>query len=273
MFGKKEKKRKEKRQLFSIDRNTPNGKMGKEYQQIADTLHEIQVDMKHHADVMKQQQADTKQLTDTVISRFDRIEGTISGLRNEVAAVQQELSVVKKDMSERITVTEQAVKDVKAEALRELYAVEAKRSNLVLFGIPEPSRSEGSDHVSPRDQDIKAVDSILESLTGVKKTFDLRFRIGKKQDKPRPVLIKLPDPKDKEEILSKGHMLKDNPQWKRVYINEDLTPAQREHIDQLNKNLVSEANSKNAGLKNEDWKWVVRGRGMQRHLAKTKIRV
>ena len=68
-------------------------------------------------------------------------------------------------------------------------------------------------------------------------------------------------------------MLKDNPQWKRVYINEDLTPAQREHIDQLNKNLVSEANSKNAGLKNEDWKWVVRGRGMQRHLAKTKNRV
>ena len=185
--------------------------------------------------------------------------------------MKQELSVVKHDLSGRISVTEKAVKDVKADALRELYAVEAKRSNLVLFGIPEPGRSESS--VSPRDQDIKSVDSILELLTGVKKPFDLRFRIGKKQDKPRPILIKVPDPKDKEEILSMGHKLKDNPQWKSVYINEDLTPAQREHIDQLNKNLVSEANSKNAGLKNEDWKWVVRGRGFQRHLAKTKNRV
>ena len=238
---------------------------------MADVLHEIQIDMKRQADVMKQQQADTKQLTETMISRFDRIEGTICGLRNDVAAVKQELSVVKHDLSGRISVTEKAVKDVKADALRELYAVEAKRSNLVLFGIPEPGRSESS--VSPRDQDIKSVDSILESLTGVKKPFDLRFRIGKKQDKPRPILIKIPDPKDKEEILSMGHKLKDNPQWKSVYINDDLTPAQREHIDQLNKNLVSEANSKNAGLKNEDWKWVVRGRGFQRHLAKTKNRV
>ena len=245
--------------------------MGKEYQQLADVLHEIQIDMKRQADVMKQQQADTKQLTETMISRFDRIEGTICGLRNDVAAVKQELSVVKHDLSGRISVTEKAVKDVKADALRELYAVEAKRSNLVLFGIPEPGRSESS--VSPRDQDIKSVDSILELLTGVKKPFDLRFRIGKKQDKPRPILIKIPDPKDKEEILSMGHKLKDNPQWKSVYINDDLTPAQREHIDQLNKNLVSEANSKNAGLKNEDWKWVVRGRGFQRHLAKTKNRV
>ena len=247
--------------------------MGKEYQQLTDVLHEIQIDMKHQADVMKQQQADTKQLTDTVISRFDRIEGNICGLRTDVAAVKQELSVVKNDLSERISVTEKAVKDVKADALRELYAVEAKRSNLVLFGIPEPVRSESSGHVSPRVQDIKSVDSILESLTGVKKPFELRFRIGKKQDKPRPILIKVPDPKDKEEILSMGHKLKDNPQWKSVYIKEDFTPAQREYIDQLNKNLVSEANSKNAGLKNENWKWVVRGRGMQRHLAKTKIRV
>ena len=190
--------------------------------------------------------------------------------------MRQELSDVKKDMSGRITATEKAcnelrelIKDAKAEAkaeaLSELHAVEAKRPNVIVFGIPEPSGD-----ASPRDQDIQAVEDIFESLTGSKKPFDLRFRIGKKQEKPRPILIRMPDLKDKEEILGKGYKLKDHPQWKNVYIKEDLTCAQREQVGQLNEKLASEANSKNAGLKNEDWRWVVRGRGMQRHLAKSK---
>ena len=229
-------------------------------------------------EAMVQIQADMQQLTSTMISRLDRMEGSMCGLRSDIAGVRKELSDLKEDMSERVAATEKTcdelrelIKDAKAgakaEALSELHAMETKRPNVVIFGIPEAS-GEGS----PRDQDVKAVDDIIESLTGGKKPFDLRYRIGKKQEKPRPILIRMPDIKDKEEILGKGYKLKDHPQWKNIYIKEDLTRAQREHIEQLNKKLASEAISKNAGLKNEDWRWVVRGRGMQRHLAKSKNR-
>ena len=244
--------------------------MGKEMEAM---LLQIQADMRGSR---AETRAEMQKLTDNMISRFDRVEGTMCGLRSDIAGVRQELSVVKKDMSERIAATEKtcdelheliknAKAEAKAEALSELHAVEAKRPNVIIFGIPEPSGD-----ASLRDQDIKAVDDIIESLTGNKKPFDLRFRIGKKQAKPRPILIRMLDLKDKEEILGKGYKLKDHPQWKDIYIKEDLTRSQREQVGQLNEKLAAEATSKNAGLKNEDWRWVVRGRGMQRHLAKSK---
>ena len=64
--------------------------------------------------------------------------------------------------------------EAKAEALSELHAVEAKRPNVIMFGIPEPSGE-----ALPWDQDIKAVEDNIESLTRGKKPFDLRFQIGK----------------------------------------------------------------------------------------------
>ena len=248
---------------------------------------------------------DIKGLADSMIARFDQQEGLIishvSGVKKDVSDVKKDVSDVRKDVSDvkrdisakideissavegvemRVTENEKkistnfdelhsSVKDAKKLILNEVNEIEAKRPNLIIFGIPESS---DSNEGSPREMDIKAAGNIFEALVGVKKPFDLRYRIGKKKDteKPRPILIRMADIKDKDEILGKAHNLKDHPLWKKAHIKPDLTPIQREHLEQLNAKLSSDAHLKNAELKNEDWKWVVRGRGMERHLFKSK---
>ena len=82
-------------------------------------------------EAMVQIQADMQQLTNTMISRLDRMEGSMCGLRSDIAGVRKELSDLKKDMSERVAATEKTcdelrelIKDAKAgakaEALSEL---------------------------------------------------------------------------------------------------------------------------------------------------------
>ena len=138
-----------------------------------------------------------------------------------------------------------------------------------MFGVPEQNETENRDQA--REKDTRAIESIIEAIAGEKKAFDLRFRIGKKQeDKPQPILIKVIDLKEKEEILGKIHNLKGHAVCDKIYIKHDLTRLQREHLKQLNEKLSADADLRNQGLKNEDFRWVVRGRGMQHHLAKFK---
>ena len=214
-----------------------------------------------------------------------KLDQQMNGLRSEVTGVRTEvtnLSQVIEAVGSRIDRVEQksleiakrceeldgSIADAKTATFKELNEIEGKRHNLVFFGIPE---SVGSKEGSARDHDVKAIDTIVELLTTGKKPFELKFHIGKKQEKPRPILIRMRNMKDKEDILSKAHTLKEHPEWKKVFIKPDLTRNQRDFIQKLDEELASVAESRNAELKNgEDWKWAIRGQGAERHLAKVK---
>ena len=220
----------------------------------------------------------------SMIAKFDRTEGLIIGNRNELSGLSAKLDgIVSKieDVEKQVMENKSqilankneltnCVRDVKIAVFNEVNDIEAKRHNLLIFGVPEPDDSSTSG-VSPREKDTRAAEGIIETIVGEKKAFDLRFRIGKKQDdKPRPILVKILEIKDKEDILGKVHNLKGHSEWDKVYVKQDLTRLQREHLKQLNENLSADAALRNQGLKNEDFRWVVQGRGMQRHLAKSK---
>ena len=155
--------------------------------------------------------------------------------------------------------------------VKEFSEMEAKRNNIVVFGVPEPSSSNGE---SPRDKDVKVIDGILEKIIGEKIAFDLKFRIGQKQDgKVRPIVISMRNVGDKESVLKNANRLRDHQTWSKIYLKPDLTKSQREFVKAQEAELKVEAARRNSLLKNgESWEWKIRGRGLQHHLAKVTIR-
>ena len=137
--------------------------------------------------------------------------------------------------------------------------------------MPEPSSSNGE---SPRDKDVKVIDGILEKIIGEKIAFDLKFRIGQKQDgKVRPIVISMRNIGDKESVLKNANRLRDHQTWRKIYLKPDLTKSQREFVKAQEAELKVEAARRNSLLKNgESWEWKIRGRGLQHHLAKVTIR-
>ena len=182
--------------------------------------------------------------------------------------VEENKKMTAENKSDIVEIKSTMAQDKEA-TMKELFEIEAKRPNLVVMGVPEPDRSL---QPSPNDQDVKKVDEIFEALAGEKKVFQLQRRIGKPGDRPRPILIRMPNAADKEFILSKGKVLKDHPQWKNVVVKPDMTANQRDFAKKRGDDLAALAVAKNADLKNgENFKWVVRGRGVRPYLGKATV--
>ena len=231
----------------------------------------------------QQQQKDMKEIgtqlkkVSELGTQLKNVSDTLLTINNKLTSVESKLETVEskveksvEDVQKRVDAVEQRVTSCESATFKELYDIEAKRSNIVLFGLPEPERT-GT--IPPKEQDSKVVDEIFDFLTGGKQAFEIKFRIGQKQDgKTRPLSVNLRDIRSKDEIISKSSTLKEHPLWKNVYIQPDLTKKQQEYNRELEAQLKSTAESRNAELKNgEQWRWVLRGRGSQRHLAKSKI--
>jgi len=211
---------------------------------------------------------------------------TLNDTQNRVTLMQKDVQVMATRVEEyekrvednekmtaenktNITEIKSSIAQEKEATMKELFEIEAKRPNLVVFGVPEPDRTlQPSSHY----QDVKKMDEIFTAMAGEKRVFQLQRRIGKPGEKPRPILIRMPNTVDKELILSKGKVLKDHPQWKNVVVKPDMTANQRDFAKKRGDDLAAVAVAKNADLKNgETFKWVVRGRGVRPHLGKATV--
>ena len=196
-----------------------------------------------------------------------RLEGTLStmaeSLKREsikVADLEKRMPKVEKrlfDMEKEVEATERKV-------IKELGEIEMKKNIIVVFGVPEGDKA----------KDAQAIDSILEVIAEKKIVFEVKFRIGQKEPtKVRPVIVTLHGEGDKETILKGSNKLKDHQHWKNVYLKPDMTKNQRDYIKNQEDELKAEAARRNSLLKNgEGWEWRVRGRALQRHLAKVHLR-
>ena len=208
-------------------------------------------------------------------AKIDGVVTTVNGVADRIGNLETSLRGIKTDIKSLddrlIAVESRDGADCEDKVVRELSEIEAKKKNILIFGLPEPS---SSDRVSPRDKDTQVVDSLIERVAGKKVAFDVRFRIGKKDEgKIRPIVVALRDERDKESILRGSSKLKDSNDWQHVYIRPDLTKAQREFMKKQEEQLKVEAASKNSLLKNgETWEWKIRGRGLVRYLAKVPFR-
>ena len=233
-----------------------------------------------------------QELADSMIARFDKMEGTILGqgrairdelhdratnlgvkideVRSEVTAIGKKVEENRNEilgMEGRLRELEKGNSEFQFAVTKELNEIESKKPNIILFGIPENIALSGN---PLRLEDAKVVDSLLQVVAGKKVEFEVKFRIGQRVDgKTRPIVVKLQDEREKALIVQGSTRLKDHDDFKGMYVKADLTKAQREYMKKREEELGQEADRKNALLKNgETWEWKVRGRGMNRHLAK-----
>jgi hypothetical protein len=127
-----------------------------------------------------------------------------------------------------------------------------RRSNLILFGVPEEAADgEGSEIV----QDI--VNGLLGD-GGVK--YEVIGRIGRKAEKPRPLRIKVEDSRNRRRILVSAKKLKGMEGKQNIYIVPDLTREQQEEDRRKRKEIwMSRVNRGKKGVK--DGEGVITGVG------------
>ena len=196
---------------------------------------------------------------------FADIKKDYNDLKVKVGACEEKSNSIKKDC-------EEAVANSQAEIFAEIREREEKRSNVIVYGIPEGSAELKG--MARKDYDIKQVCDIAKEIDVNLQAKDIKFakRLGEKGDNSRPIQVGLVD-KDvkKVELLRNGKKLKDSTSNYDVYISPDLTKKQREE----EKELWSEAQRKNESMENDqalNFEWKVVGmKGEKRLVLAPKI--
>ena len=182
---------------------------------------------------------------DTIMEKAITLEADTKLLQTEMNTVKDRLNTLEKKV-------EGSVHKEIGSALNERTDIERRKMNLVVFNLPEPVQKPGDsawDTPEKISRDIEEVTKILEEELNIdigeeEILIDAR-RIGSKdtqsesakkgKPRPRPLKIMFSDIKKKREVLSAAKNLRksNNVVAQRLYINPDLTEAQRKLDKQL----------------------------------------
>jgi len=184
-----------------------------------------------------------KDLKSELADRFDLIEESLKSIErttNNTTNIAKEISSdFNKFRQSKFpsattasTTTPAAPIDIKEkveEVFLEQQFKQEKRNNLVMYGIPE-SVTDSSDGIEEDTNYVLDIHKILKvaPFTRIKVQ-----RLGRKLDKPRPLLVKYPecDRDARFSVLKSGKELRKLPvddSRHNVYVNRDLTRAERE---------------------------------------------
>ena len=133
------------------------------------------------------------------------------------------------------------------EKIGEKHEQEERANNIVFFNLKE---SQSGDIKAARQEDLQKATEVLRTIVDIdEEEIEEPVRLGKKGERPRCLRMKIKNLEKKKEIINKAKKInrKETPQSERIYINQDLTPAQREEERNLRKELKDR---KAAGEKN-----------------------
>ena len=137
-----------------------------------------------------------------------------------------------KSVSEKI---EKEVKKTNEQDKEELELIRSKEKNLVYFNLPESNSEDTSDKML---DDFKLLNEAYKNEIKQNQISNL-FRVGKKTDKIRPLIVKYNTLEDKNEILKKSGYLtiKSGNEVRPIFVSIDRTINQRESHKKLVKEL------------------------------------
>jgi hypothetical protein len=142
---------------------------------------------------------------------------------------------------------------------KELDMIEKKKKNIIIFGLKE---SENGNTENQGQLDKENVTKLLDDINA-KSKITTTYRVGYSS---RPLVVCFQSAEERNIVLSKAKGLKNLPQWKNVFLAEDLTRNQyllEKHRETM---LKEEAAIRNSGLgPNQGYFWkVIGGRGDRR---------
>ena len=153
---------------------------------------------------------------------FTRIQKETSELKDSVKSLSDELARKANAGNDREKAQRQTetVSDLlrTQQKILEAHERELRRNNLVMVGVEESEKI-----------DLEVAKSVLLDKLGVDADIIETKRLGKKSERRRPLLIKLPDHASKICILKLRTKLKGS----GIFINEDYTPNQRKGMSRL----------------------------------------
>ena len=121
-----------------------------------------------------------------------------------------------------------------SESINEKNEIDKRKMNLMIFGLEE-NHDPGWDNEQKIEQDLKIVENIVKEELGVglsprRGIVDVRRMGIKKPNRNRPLRVTFSDIQVKRDVLTNGRKLRQSSTGalNKVYINPDLTPAQRE---------------------------------------------
>ena len=172
-----------------------------------------------------------------VKDRLESLEIIMGDLREEIRNLTANVG---QGRSGSLTLEE--VRNEVREEIKEQNEREKKKNNIVMYNIEESTKAE-------RDERLKACGEIISGELGMTNVEIVEVsRLGKVEEasgntrrnqKPRPVLVKLRNPGEKWGIIAQGKRLKnsENEKVKNVFIAPDLTMKEREHEKKLREEL------------------------------------
>ena len=130
--------------------------------------------------------------------------------------------------------------EVAVDLVDELADRESRKCNLIVYNLSESS--------TPNAEADKSLFTRLCSSLSLQVHITAVTRLGKKElSKTRPLRVCLDNEATKRRILSRSSQLKSKPDWENVYVNPDMTLAERNANRLLRKELRER---KNRGEKN-----------------------
>lgn len=208
----------------------------------------------------------------TIDDIYNLLKQVNSNLENKISSVEQEVKTIKtvvgqeiNDLKNRVQILEQEKLSLKEKITH--IERKSKHNNIIIYGIPE-------DNENP----IDLTEIILEFVNGLLKVelhkieLNNLFRIGKKQQTTRPILVSFISYLKKQEILRNCKHLKGT----NISISEDLIEEDRQNrkilIEYLKeaKQQKKRTTIKGNRLKIEETEYTIEDLRNKKHLEKFK---
>jgi hypothetical protein len=202
-------------------------------------------------------------------AEFSKVTLTVNNLDESLTRIQKEITAVKlmvetrvTDLEKRVTELEGSgtVEDPLAQMHQELQQLNIRRNNVVIHGLKEGER----DHE-------QANEFLMATEPGEMLDFQFLYQAGKRGPRPRTLIVKFKEKKQKEKVLANAKNLKNKVEFKGIALAPDLTKKQREMDKQRGSELGVEAIRLNSHMtedQKKDGSWVVVGRHEKRCLMK-----
>ena len=217
---------------------------------------------------MRMMDKKSKEMEAAIKTNTDTLKVVVEDVKEIKKTAKQDRENAKKDKEDMI---QQATSRIS----EELTEREARKGNVVIYGLPEPPPTITAGGVR-MEADKEAVSDLFNALKMTAEEEDIKFvvRIGKQSDQaganPRPLKINFRNLKIREQLFNRARKLPST-SFNNISIVPDLTDQQRRE----DKEMYARAERKNAEMNDEEAEnFVYRciGRKGQRTIAKMRRR-
>ena len=198
---------------------------------------------------LKGHQKDTDAEMKLLHAQIRALTEQLAKLENKADQVTEGIVRVEKEVE---TGMEKAKQEVRNEVSGEMKEREERDANVIFYGVAEESEP---DVETRREKEKKKVEEIV-AATGVdvEDALVVKFRLGKwnaEDERPRPLLIRIEDEEKRARLLGNARKLAASQRWKKVYIDRDLTWAQRDEARKHDEKTWKEAESRTKEAEDE----------------------